>query len=132
MTLKLAEAKRIIDGAIAMAQELKVEISVAVCNHEGRLIALNRMDGVPSVECDREAIGKAIASATWGARCPLCIPLRYKLRGCCRLRCGLRPQSDDGGLISTFEFSGFIQWLDLDQAAEGANALHSREREREI
>jgi len=39
---------------------------VAVCNHEGRLIALNRMDGVPSVECNREAIGKAIASATWG------------------------------------------------------------------
>jgi len=26
MTLKLAEAKRIIDGAIAMARELKVEV----------------------------------------------------------------------------------------------------------
>ena len=66
MTLKLAEAKRIMDGAITMARELKVEVSVAVCNHEGRLIALNRMDGIPSVECNREAIGKAIASATWG------------------------------------------------------------------
>jgi len=66
MTLKLAEAKRIIDGAIDMARKLKVEVSVAVCNHEGRLIALNRMDGVPFVECSREAIGKAIASATWG------------------------------------------------------------------
>jgi uncharacterized protein GlcG (DUF336 family) len=66
MTLKLAEAKRIIDGAIAKARELNVQVSVAVCNHEGRLIALNRMDGVPFVECSREAIGKAIASATWG------------------------------------------------------------------
>ena len=45
---------------------------------------------------------------------------------------GFGLKGEDGGLISTFEFSGFIQWLDLDQAAEGANALHSREREREI
>jgi uncharacterized protein GlcG (DUF336 family) len=66
MTLALAKAKRILDGAITMARELKVEVSVAVCNHEGRLIALNRMDGVRFVECSREAIGKAIASATWG------------------------------------------------------------------
>jgi uncharacterized protein GlcG (DUF336 family) len=66
MTLKLAEAKRIIDGAIATARELKVEVSVAVCNHEGRLVALNRMDGIPFVECSRQAIGKAIASATLG------------------------------------------------------------------
>ena len=32
------------------ARKLKVEVNVAVCNHEGRLIALNRLDGVPSVE----------------------------------------------------------------------------------
>jgi uncharacterized protein GlcG (DUF336 family) len=30
MVLKLAEAKRIVDGAIRKAQELKIEISVAV------------------------------------------------------------------------------------------------------
>ena len=66
MTLQLADAKKVIDGAIAMARQLKVEVSVAVCNHEGRLIALNRMDGVPFDECSREALGKAIASATWG------------------------------------------------------------------
>jgi uncharacterized protein GlcG (DUF336 family) len=43
MVLKLAEAKKVIDGAIAKARELKVEVSVAVCDHEGRVIALNRM-----------------------------------------------------------------------------------------
>jgi uncharacterized protein GlcG (DUF336 family) len=37
MVLKLGEAKKIIDGAIAKARELKVEVSVAVCNHEGRV-----------------------------------------------------------------------------------------------
>jgi len=66
MVLKLAEAKKIIDGAIAKARELKVEVSVAVCDHEGRVIALNRMDGVSVVDASRSAIGKAIASAAWG------------------------------------------------------------------
>jgi len=41
------------------------------------------------------------------------------------------------GLHSVASFSGltfsrFKQWLDFDQAAEGANALHSCGREREI
>ena len=45
MVVRLAEAKRIVERAIAKAEELKVEICVAVCNPEGRLIALNQMDG---------------------------------------------------------------------------------------
>jgi glc operon protein GlcG len=67
MVLKLAEAKKIIDGAIAKARELNVEVSVAVCNDEGRVIALNRMDGVSVADASWKAIGKAIASAAWGA-----------------------------------------------------------------
>jgi uncharacterized protein GlcG (DUF336 family) len=66
MVLKLAEAKKIIDGAIAKARELKVEVSVAVCNHEGHIIALNRMDGVSVADASPTAIGKAITSAAWG------------------------------------------------------------------
>ena len=66
MTLKLDEAKKIIDGAIAKARELRVEVSVAVCNHDGRAIALNRMDGVSVADATYKAIGKAIASAAWG------------------------------------------------------------------
>ncbi len=66
MVLKLAEAKKIIDGAIAKARELRVEVSVTVCNQEGRLIALNRMDGVRFADASRETIGKAIISASCG------------------------------------------------------------------
>jgi glc operon protein GlcG len=65
LTLTLAEAHRIIEGAIAQAQELKAEISVTVCDANGRLIALNRMDGA-FAESNRGSIGKAIASAATG------------------------------------------------------------------
>lgn len=43
--LTLDEANRIIAGAIAKAQELKVKIAVAVCDPGGRLLAFQRMDG---------------------------------------------------------------------------------------
>jgi uncharacterized protein GlcG (DUF336 family) len=41
----LSEANRIIEAAITRARELDVNISVAVCDISGQLIALNRMDG---------------------------------------------------------------------------------------
>jgi uncharacterized protein GlcG (DUF336 family) len=63
--LTLAEANSIVKAAIAKAQQLNIIVCVAVCNEEGRLIALNRMDGALS-EVDRYAIGKAIASAGTG------------------------------------------------------------------
>jgi glc operon protein GlcG len=66
MVLRLREATRIIEGTIAKAKELGVEITVAICNGDGHLIAFNRMDGVSLAEANREAIGKAIVSATWG------------------------------------------------------------------
>jgi glc operon protein GlcG len=65
MALTLAEANRIIDGAIVEARKRHTEISVAVCNPEGRLIALSRMDGARA-EANRGSIGKAIAAAAFG------------------------------------------------------------------
>lgn len=65
MTVTLAEARRIIEGAIAKARELEVKISVTVCDANGRLIALNRMDGAYA-ESGRFSIGKAIVSAGSG------------------------------------------------------------------
>jgi glc operon protein GlcG len=65
MTVTLAEAHRIIDGAIAKAHELRVAISVTVCDADGRLVALNRMDGARA-ESNRFSIGKAIAAAASG------------------------------------------------------------------
>lgn len=65
MALTLAEANRIMQGALDKARELNITISVAVCDAGGRLIALNRMDGAiwaSAYGCQ----GKAVASAAFG------------------------------------------------------------------
>lgn len=49
MALTLTEANRMIQAAVAKAQELNVKISVAVCDIGGNLVALNRMDGASAV-----------------------------------------------------------------------------------
>src|SRR2546423_86848 len=62
MALTLAEANQVIQGAINQARDMKIRISVAVCDAGGRLIAFNRMDGAiwgSVYGCQ----GKAIASA---------------------------------------------------------------------
>ena len=59
MTLMLAEANLIVSGAIERAQQLNLNVSVAVCNERGRLIAFNRMDGTYE-DISHLSIGKAI------------------------------------------------------------------------
>jgi uncharacterized protein GlcG (DUF336 family) len=64
MSLTLSEANRILEGAIAKAQELNIKISVAVCDAGGRLLAFNRMDGAiwgSVYGCQ----GKAVASVAF-------------------------------------------------------------------
>ena|SRR5690349_5160621 len=65
MTVTLAEARRIIEGAIAKARDHKAEISVTVCDANGRLVALNRMDAARA-ESNHYSIGRAIAAAASG------------------------------------------------------------------
>jgi glc operon protein GlcG len=65
MSLSLAEANRAMQATLAKADNLAVNISVAVCDADGRLIAFQRMDGTLS-EAHRAAYGKALASATSG------------------------------------------------------------------
>ena len=65
MALTLEEANRIVQGALAEAQELGIKISAAVCDSGGRLIAFNRMDGAIWASC-YGCIGKAVASAAFG------------------------------------------------------------------
>jgi glc operon protein GlcG len=65
MSVTLIEANRIIEGSIAVAAQLNERVSVVVCDPEGRLIALNRMDGA-AVTANRGAIGKAVAAAAHG------------------------------------------------------------------
>ena len=51
MTLTLAEANRILEGAVAKAEELGIKVNVAVCDDGGRLKAFARMDGAGWPAC---------------------------------------------------------------------------------
>lgn len=65
MALTLDEANRIARGAIAKAAELKIRISVAVCDTGGRLVAFQRMDNAIWASAYGSQ-GKAVASAAFG------------------------------------------------------------------
>jgi glc operon protein GlcG len=67
MSIRLAEANRAIHAALAKAHNLAVNISVTVCDADGRLVAFQRMDGTLA-EADRASIGKALASVRSGAQ----------------------------------------------------------------
>ena len=65
MSITLEEATRIVQGAIAKAQQINIKISAAVVDAGGRLVAFQRMDnaiwaGVYGSQ------GKAVASAAFG------------------------------------------------------------------
>jgi glc operon protein GlcG len=64
--LSLLKARKIVDRAIQRAQELDVNVSVAVCDNTGRLVALNQMDRSRGWESDRCSMGKAVAAAVTG------------------------------------------------------------------
>ena len=65
MALTLAEANRIVEGAIAAANEMGIKINVAVVDAGGRLMAFNRMDGAIWGGAYGSQ-GKAVASAAFG------------------------------------------------------------------
>ena len=65
MAISLAEANRMIEGAIAHAQSINIKINVAVVDAGGRLIAFNRMDGAIWAGVYGSQ-GKAVASAAFG------------------------------------------------------------------
>ena len=65
MALTLVGVNRMVQAAIAKAEELQVKISVAVCDTGGNLIAFNRMNGAIVVSAT-VAQGKAAASAGFG------------------------------------------------------------------
>jgi glc operon protein GlcG len=65
MAISLEEANKIVQGAVAKANELNIKINVSVCDAGGRLIAFNRMDGAIWGGV-YGAQGKAVASAAFG------------------------------------------------------------------
>jgi len=56
MSIRLAEANRAIEAALAKAHDLAVKISVAICDADGR----------PVAEAHRASYGKALVAATSG------------------------------------------------------------------
>ena len=65
MTLTLADANRVIAGAIAKAETIGAKMNIAVCDAGGRLVAFQRMDGAMWAG-SFGSHGKAIASAAFG------------------------------------------------------------------
>ena len=62
--LTLAEARAIIEGAIAYARESNMRMAVAVIDHAGNIVSSDRMDGA-ALQNIRFAEGKAFASALY-------------------------------------------------------------------
>src|SRR5262249_17808708 len=60
--ITLAEARAIIDGAIAYARKENMRMAVVVVDHAGNVISADRMDGA-ALQNIRFAEGKAFASA---------------------------------------------------------------------
>lgn len=65
MTLTLADANRVIAGAIEKANQLNTKMNIAVCDAGGRLLAFQRMDGAMWAGSFGSQ-GKAMASAAFG------------------------------------------------------------------
>ncbi len=65
MALTMAEANRVVAGAIEEAERLGIKISAAVVDSGGRLVAFNRMDGAIWAGVYGSQ-GKAVASAGFG------------------------------------------------------------------
>ena len=65
MALTLAEANKVVEGAIAAATEMGIRINVAVVDAGGRLLAFNRMDGAIWAG-SYGSQGKAVASVAFG------------------------------------------------------------------
>jgi uncharacterized protein GlcG (DUF336 family) len=63
-SISLAEARAIIDGAIAFAREGNMRMSVVVVDQAGNVVSADRMDGA-ALQNIRFAEGKAFASALY-------------------------------------------------------------------
>jgi glc operon protein GlcG len=63
MDLTLADAQRAVDQALAKAKQLGINVTVAVVDSGGLLVALSRMDGAPPLSpqvAEAKAVGAAM------------------------------------------------------------------------
>jgi glc operon protein GlcG len=64
--VSLADARRVIDAALAEAEQLRAEVTVAVVDNGGHALSLARMDG-SAFHAIRPALAKAATSAATGS-----------------------------------------------------------------
>lgn len=129
MALTLAEANRMVQGAVAKADELGVKLSIAVCDAGGSLLAFNRMEGASAVSAT-VAQGKAAASAGFGrasgglqADSPVIQSIIAAMGGRMLAAQGAVPVNKDGELVGAIGGSGATAQQDEDCAQAGLAAL---------
>jgi glc operon protein GlcG len=129
MALTLTEANRMVQAAIAKAEELQVKISIAVCDTGGNLVTFNRMDGASAVSAT-VAQGKAAASAGFGrasgtlqADSPIIQAVIATMGGRMLPARGAVPVSKTGELVGAIGASGATAEQDEQCAQAGAAAI---------
>jgi len=129
MALTLAEANRMIQAAIAKAGELNVNVSIAVCDAGGNLLAFNRMEGASAVSAT-VAQGKAAASAGFGrasgtlqADSPVIQAVIASMGGRMLPAQGAVPVHKNGELVGSIGGNGATAQQDEECAQAGLTAL---------
>ena len=129
MALTLEEANRMVQAGIAKAVELNVNMSIAVCDAGGSLLAFNRMPGASAVSA-AVAQGKAAAAAGFGrpsgslqADSPVIQSIISSLGGRMLAAQGAVPVRKDGELAGAIGGSGATGEQDEDCAKAGLAAL---------
>ena len=129
MPVTLGEANRMVQAAIAKAQELNITLSIAVSDPGGSLVAFSRMDGTASATAT-VAQGKAAASAGFGrpsgalaADSPVIQAVIATLGGRMLPAQGAVPLMKNGELVGAIGASGASSEQDEECARAGAAAL---------
>ena len=129
MALTLEEANRMVQAGIAKAVELNVNMSIAVCDAGGNLLAFNRMAGASAVSA-AVAQGKAAAAAGFNrpsgslqADSPVIQSIISSLGGRMLPAQGAVPVHKDGELVGAIGGSGATGQQDEDCAKAGLAAL---------
>lgn len=138
--ISLAQATKVVEGAIAHARTHKVGISVVVVDTSGYVVAAARMDGVPFGSFD-VARGKAIASVATGGVSGKDLMDRYKANpivfgqisslsygGPMFPSQGSLPIFKDGVLIGAVGASAASSQMDEDAGRSGIQAIGATEK----
>ena len=129
MPITLGEANRMVQAAIAKADELNVKVSIAVCDAGGSLLAFNRMEGASPVSA-AVSQGKAAASAGFGrpsgtlqADSPVIQAVIAAMGGRMLPAQGALPVLKNGELVGSIGGSGATAQQDEECAQAGLAAL---------